>query len=1599
MSNIRPRSLILISLIINFFAIHAEVYRQSLDDDWQFRQGRSENWLPATVPGTVHTDLMANRLIDDPFFGMNERSVQWIDKEDWIYETTFSIDEATIVRKCQNLHFDGLDTYADVYLNDQKILEADNMFRRWDVDVKNILRAGENTLRIYFHSPIKVDMAKWDAQPIRYRATNDQSQNGGLLDRQLSVFARKAGYHYGWDWGPRLVTSGIWRGIELQSWDGHRITDLHIRQDKVDAKRADITAIAEVISDAPTSATISIIDEKSGKKLVEKKCALAKGLNTIDIPFSVKNPKLWWCNGLGDPNLYQFTAAIADGKNSDRISVSTGLRSIEVVRDEDADGTSFYFKLNGVPVFAKGANYIPSDCFLSRVSKEKYRRTLLDASEANMNMLRVWGGGVYEDDYFYHLCDSLGLMVWQDYMFACSVYPAEGKLLESIKAEAADNVRRLRNHPSIALWCGNNEINEAWYGWDWKNNYIDSNPEAAEIIERQNNALFYNVLDSITRLHSPGTFYWPSSPFSRKDGASESHRGDRHYWNVWHGQQPINQYNYERSRFFSEYGFQSFPELETVKLYAPDPSDWDISSEVMMSHQRGGSYANWLINKYLTDEYRQPSDFPAMLHVGSLLQGDAVKTAIEAHRRDMPYCMGTLFWQHNDCWPVASWATRDYYGRWKAAHYFARKAFDDILVSPIQNNDNLQVKIVSDRLKPAGGTLSFLIIDLNDGIVDEISAETTVPAQSSSLVWDKPLDSLMKGRDKYQTIIALKFTDADGKTYDNIFFAAKQKELQYANPDISTEIASAQGGFDLSLTADKFARGVMLSLDGIDNTFSDNYFDLLPGMSKTVKVTTDLSESQFRSQLKVKSLADTYSKERSHIASSSSFPTRYDQWPDAFPSGNGRQGALIFCNPNDETLIFCDRQYNFPNDKPRSFAKVPADTIERIKQLCVEGKFAEANSLAVRTSQWTDGGDGGRHPGFALNIQYLNRDSVSDYSRSIDYSTGLITTEWTMGGKRWRRSAFTSSVTDITALRLEAPIGETISCRVGLALRDGMNFPEGTKWHATANGSTLEIHVTYPDGVNGYTGKLLATAEGGKIAADGNSLIITGASSACIYATTRDSDLGSADFADLYADHTVHFTPIFNRVAIDFNAPESQRLLSNEALLEAQRNSPRLIPALHERLFDAGRYTFMSSSSALTPPDLLGIWTGDCNVGWGGFYHLDANLNLQIAAGNIGRLDEGMEGYFNLHDAWLPDFRRNASDLLGCRGLLACGNTPGLSSGLMASINDDYPYHWATGEEPWLLYPYWEHYLTTRDSAFLRARLYPRLLEMADFYQDFLKHKDSDGKWIFAGSISQENKPANLNVSLLNNSAIDVAGARFIFDCLFKSAEILGENVDPRLKDFAASIPDYSVNSEGALAEWGWAGLEDYYNHRHSSHLIGVWPYKEISRSTPHMYDAARTALDKRDLFSYGDAGHGLLMGALIAAGLNNPQSVENKLHRLSAEGFYYNSLATAHFPNRYVYCTDVVNSFPAILLEMLAWSDDNTIELLPALPASFPRGSIRGMMTRCGVELSNLAWDDQMVTCTLTSPRQSSLTLRFGNSERKINLKANQSKTINLSR
>lgn len=822
--------------------------------DWEFKQAGTNEWMSATVPGTVHTDLMANGKIEDPFFRLNELDQQWIDKVDWEYRTTFIADEELLKKGRIELCFDGLDTYAQVKLNGTEVLSADNMFRTWKVDVKEALKPGENELHVLLKSPIKEGLKLHDANDFVYPgAENDQAERGQVEGKKrVSIYTRKAGYHYGWDWGPRLVTSGIWRPVTLHAWDLARIEDLQIVQNKVEEDLATFTAVFEIDAQAENEVELSVQHE--GMDLGLKNVTLKPGLNKYKVDFSIENPKLWWTIGLGDPHLYNLSGNLTVKGSEIRKETRIGIRTVEVIREKDEEGTSFYVKLNGHPVFMKGANTIPNDAFLTRITDDNYRKMVETAKISNCNMLRVWGGGIYEDDIFYDLCDENGILVFQDFMFSCAMYPGDQEFLDNVRQEAIDNVKRLRNHPSIAFWCGNNEILTAWNRWGWQEQAEAEGEDVPEKVWQAYVDIFHKVLPEVVNQYDPQRFYWGSSPSSGLGIEDDGPNGDKHYWGVWWGKEPFKSYATEIARFMSEYGFQSFPDIHTVRKYAI-PEDYDIYSEVMKSHQRS-SIGNGTIEYYMDQEYDKPKDFESFLYVNHVLQAEGIKFGLEGHRRAMPYCMGSLYWQLNDCWPVASWSSTDYYQRWKALQYYVKKGFSQVLVSPYEEGIKLKVGIVNDRLEDLTAELQLTLMDFDGNVVWQEASIVEVPANSSNDYFDVNKNEFRhKYRRQLKNLVLLTEIKQNGNVLSkNSYFFSPFKDLNIPTPKVEYAFEKVADGYTVQLKTDKLAKNVYLQIGDEEGFFSDNYFNMMPGESASIHLKSEISEEKLKEVFSLQTL-------------------------------------------------------------------------------------------------------------------------------------------------------------------------------------------------------------------------------------------------------------------------------------------------------------------------------------------------------------------------------------------------------------------------------------------------------------------------------------------------------------------------------------------------------------------------------------------------------------------------------------------------------------------------------------------------------------------------------------------------------------------------
>ena len=830
------------------FAQTAAVRKIPLHAGWRFRQVGKAEWHPATVPGCVHTDLLDNRLIEDPFYRDNEPKLQWIGKTDWEYQLSFTVGSDVLARRRLELVFGGLDTYANVTLNGRPLLDADNMFRTWRVDVKSFLKPGANTLHVRFRSAVNEVLPVMQRLGYELPAVNDQGE-------KTSPHTRKAPYHYGWDWGPRFVTSGIWQPLALEAWDDARLSDLRITQNQLTRESAQLTADVEVVSAGNSDAVLVVEDAANRKVSARQTVTLSEGVNRFALKLAVPDPSLWWPNGLGPQTLYTLRARLLiRNKQADETSTRVGLRTLELRQQPDKAGKSFMFVVNGVPVFAKGGNWIPADSFPTRITRERYRHLLQSARDANMNMLRVWGGGIYERDEFYELCDELGLMVWQDFMFACSMYPGDQNFLEGVRAEATDQVRRLRNHPSIVLWCGNNEVETAWMHWGWK----DRLP--AKLWDDYKK-LFHGVLPEVVAEHDPSRPYWPSSPSSNLEDDADSQRmGDVHYWQVWHASKPFDEYEKQFPRFMSEYGFQSFPLIESVRAYTR-PSDHDIESPVMLAHQKHPR-GNQLVREYMLREYPQPKDFESFLYVSQILQAEGIRVGTEHMRRIMPHNMGALYWQVNDCWPVASWSGIDYFGRWKAMHFYARRFFNDLLLSPHEEDGQLKFYVVSDRTTRARAELRVRLLDFDGRVLKETRTEIEAAPLASKPYQSLARAELLRGHDPARVFLHAELLIGGGAYSKNSVFFKPFKELALAPAKVTATTTAGVGRGDVIVTlkTDRLARGVHLSAEGLEGTFSENFFDMMPGDTALVlfRASRRVSAAELSGRLRVRSLADAF---------------------------------------------------------------------------------------------------------------------------------------------------------------------------------------------------------------------------------------------------------------------------------------------------------------------------------------------------------------------------------------------------------------------------------------------------------------------------------------------------------------------------------------------------------------------------------------------------------------------------------------------------------------------------------------------------------------------------------------------------------------------
>ena len=821
---------------------------QSLAGDWKFRQAGTQEWLPAKVPGGVHTDLMALGHIPDPFVGDNERQVQWVAEADWEYRTNFDCSAELLRHEKIFLVCEGLDTLARLSLNGEELGQTSNMFCRYEWEVGSYLHQdGKNELSIIFSSPVKYAAEKQAKRPM---AGVPQAIAGG-------PHLRKAPCQFGWDWGPQLPPMGIWKDIRLEGYSEARITDVHLRQEHTAGQvRVEAKLSLERWQQAQLVAKVHITAE-DGRSF--ENSAILKDGNEVVVQVLINEPALWWPNGYGEQPLYRVEISLVepDEKETgilDRKNYQIGLRTIELIQQDDTWGKSFVFQVNGVPILAKGANWIPADSFPTRISTSWLEGLISSAAQAHQNMLRVWGGGFYEDECFYDLCDQYGILVWQEFIFSCSIYPLdEADFIENVKEEVVQNVRRLRHRASLAVWCGNNEMEWGWVDWNW------NRPELQDLKEAYDR-FFHHTLPNWCRKEDPEHAYWPSSPSSDIpfQDPNGQRQGDAHYWDVWHGGKPFTAYRSQYPRFMSEFGFQALPPLATISTYA-DEADWNMTSYIMERHQKNAN-GNSLIIRQMLDTFRLPKDFASLVYLSMALQAEGIRYGVEHWRRHPERVAGILYWQLNDCWPVASWSSLDYFGRWKALHYAARRFFAPVMLSIEDEPPQQAVYVSNETLVPWEGMVRWSLETLGgEGLVNgQVNAE--IKAQSAWQVCSADFSEHISEENVRKLVFVAELWQEERLASRQTAYFAPIKHLELVEPGINPNVRKQGDDLIIELISHSLALLVEISLQGADVIFSDNYFNLPAGRRVEIccPMPAGWTLDQAKEALRIRSVYDSY---------------------------------------------------------------------------------------------------------------------------------------------------------------------------------------------------------------------------------------------------------------------------------------------------------------------------------------------------------------------------------------------------------------------------------------------------------------------------------------------------------------------------------------------------------------------------------------------------------------------------------------------------------------------------------------------------------------------------------------------------------------------
>ena len=805
----------------------------SLDQNWIMKDRSWDSFIPAFVPGDLYSDLIKNGKTEDPYFRDNELEALKLAEHEYEYQTTFSVTETVLERDRILLCFEGIDTLAELYLNEKHLGSVYNMHRTWEFDVKALLKTEGNVLRAVFHSPTEYIRERYARK--RLDGTSDAMRGFPYL--------RKAHCMFGWDWGPRLPGAGFWRPVSLVAYDVVRIDSTYITQRHEGGKveldtRVELqSASAECFRFGKDKSTLlfkaePVLAGLTVKTEVTDPDGTVVATGDGKSPLCIEKPRLWWPAGFGEQPLYTVKVLLLHGAEVlDTWERRIGLRTMEMSTEKDSYGEKFAHKVNGVEIFAMGGDYIPEDNLIARTSKERTRRLLEDARAANFNCIRVWGGGYYPEDWFYDACDELGLIVWQDFMFACAVYDLSEEFEENIIAEIKDNVKRLRHHASLGLWCGNNEMELFVKQGEW----VNSPKEQSDYVK-----MYEYIFPKLLKEYDPATFYWPASPSSGGcfDEPNDENRGDVHYWDVWHGSKPITEYRKFYFRYLSEFGFQAFPSVKTIETFTL-PEDRNIYSYVMEKHQRNAA-ANGKISSYMAQTYLYPTSFDRIVYASQLLQAQAIRYGVEHFRRWRGRCMGAVIWQLNDCWPVASWSSVDYYGRWKALHYYAKRFFAPVLLSceeegiltqdtnpnaePYEVTKSVRFNVSNETMQDRDVTVEWQLRDAFGGV--KMYKETKLYVPALSAVWMEKV--LLPQAELYSDHVSYILKENGEIIGEGSVIFCQPKYYRFADPQLTVR----EEGDELIVTAAAYAKDVELLNENEDWVLSDNYFDMEPGVRR-----------------------------------------------------------------------------------------------------------------------------------------------------------------------------------------------------------------------------------------------------------------------------------------------------------------------------------------------------------------------------------------------------------------------------------------------------------------------------------------------------------------------------------------------------------------------------------------------------------------------------------------------------------------------------------------------------------------------------------------------------------------------------------------------